>query len=262
MLTLYTHPMSPCAQKVRILLADKGIEAEKRHVDLPGKENLQPWYLALNPLGVVPTLVEDERPVIESSIICEYLEDRYPEPPMRPEDPWWRARMRYWMKHVDNKVHPACGALQWPLVMRPGFMEKPEAERERLLEQIPEKPRRERQRRLVQMGLDAPDVADAARVYAATIEQMDADLARKPWLAGDACSLADIAMAPYFQTLYQFGWTELFEAREAVADWYARISARPSYQAGVAADFPPQKLADLRQRGEPALEKIRSHLAA
>lgn len=262
MLILYTHPMSPCAQKVRILLVEKGVTAEMRHVDLPGKENLQPWYLALNPLGVVPTLVEDDRAVIESSIICEYLEDRFPDPPLRPADPWWRARMRFWMKHIDNKVHPSCGALQWPLVMRPGFMQKPEAERERLLEQIPEKPRRERQKRLVKLGLDAPDVADAVGVYASTIADMNTALADSPWLAGEDFSLADIAMAPYFQTLSQFGWSELYSVHPPVADWYARVVARPSYQAGVAADFPAAKLAELKALGEPALEKIRGHLAA
>jgi glutathione S-transferase len=52
MIELYTHPMSPCSQKVRIVLAEKHIEWEGRFVDLPGKENLQPWYLELNPLGV------------------------------------------------------------------------------------------------------------------------------------------------------------------------------------------------------------------
>jgi glutathione S-transferase len=71
--------MSPCAQKVRLVLAEKGLEWTGQHIDLPQKENLQPWYLELNPLGVVPTLVHEDKPVIESSIICEYLEDKFPE---------------------------------------------------------------------------------------------------------------------------------------------------------------------------------------
>ena len=75
MLELYTHPMSPCAQKVRLVLAEKNLDWVKHHVSLPDKENLRPEYLKLNPLGVVPTLVHDGRTVIESSIICEYLED-------------------------------------------------------------------------------------------------------------------------------------------------------------------------------------------
>jgi glutathione S-transferase len=75
MLELYTNPMSPCAQKVRIVLAEKGLEWTPHQVSLKDKENLEPWYLELNPLGVVPTLVHDGKPVIESSIICEYLDD-------------------------------------------------------------------------------------------------------------------------------------------------------------------------------------------
>ena len=85
MLELYTHPLSPCAQKVRIVLAEKGLDFLSHHVDLPNKENLKPEYLRLNPLGEVPTLVHDSTPVIESSVICEYLDDAYPQIPIFPE---------------------------------------------------------------------------------------------------------------------------------------------------------------------------------
>ncbi len=160
MLELYTHPMSPCAQKVRIVLAEKSLEWQAHHVNLQEKENLREDYLKLNPLGVVPTLVHDRRVVIESSIICEYLEDTFPEPSLKSTDTWEVARMRFWMKHVDIKLHPSCGTIQWPMVMRPALMAMSEAEREALLAQVPEKPRRERQQRLLKFGLDAPDVAD------------------------------------------------------------------------------------------------------
>ena len=56
MLELYTHPMSPCAPKMRIVLAEKGLEWTAHHVNLQEKENLEPWHLKLNPLGVAPTL--------------------------------------------------------------------------------------------------------------------------------------------------------------------------------------------------------------
>tara|TARA_R110001599_G_scaffold353880_1_gene602002 strand:+ start:116116 stop:116427 length:312 start_codon:yes stop_codon:yes gene_type:complete len=98
MLELYTHPMSHCAQKVRIVLAEKGLDWTKHQVSLPDKENLQPEYLKLNPLGVVPTLVHERRPIIESSIICEYLEDTYPEALLadlqgRGEEAWKKVEM-------------------------------------------------------------------------------------------------------------------------------------------------------------------------
>lgn len=56
---LYFHPLSPASQKVRLTLAEKSLDWELKSVDLANKENLEPWYLALNPLGVLPTLVDD-----------------------------------------------------------------------------------------------------------------------------------------------------------------------------------------------------------
>jgi len=258
---LYTHPMSPCSQKVRIVLAEKGLPWEKIDVDLQGKANLSADYLALNPLGVVPTLVEDGRPVIESSIICEYLEDRFPTPRLRPVDPYQVAQMRYWMKHIDNKLHPSCGALQWPLVMADKLKALSTEEQDRVIDQVPEKPRRERQRRLLKQGYDAPDVVDAVAVYDKTFRDLDNLLKSQAWIAGEEFSLADAAMAPYFQTPFQFGWSDWYERTDNVAKWYARCRARDSYQSAVADDFTAEKLAELGARGAPAWQKIQSLLA-
>lgn len=260
MLELYTHPMSPCAQKVRIVLAEKGLEWNAHHVELSQKENLRPEYLKLNPMGVVPTLVHHGKPVIESSIICDYLDDAYPQPSLKPADPYAVSQMRLWMKHVDNKLHPACGALQWPLVMRPGLMEKSEAERQALLEKIPEKARRERQMRLVKYGLDAPDIEDAVHVYRKTILDMEKALAEHSWIVSDSFSLADISLAPYFQTVHQFGWSGLFAGCPRVEAWYGRCRERVSYDSAVASDFPPEVQADLLAKGEQAWPKIQAYL--
>ncbi len=262
MLELYTHPMSPCAQKVRIVLAEKGLDWTGHHVELAQKANLRPDYLKLNPLGVVPTLVHDGRPVIESNIICEYLDDAYPEPRLTPADPYRAARMRLWMKHVDGKLHPSCGALQWPLVMRPGLMAKAPDERRALLAQIPDKARRERQKRLVEFGLEAPDVVDAVQVYRRTICDMEQALADGPWIVGDGFCLADICLAPYFQTILQFGWTDLYRDCPRVADWFEACRARPSYDGAVTSDFPPAVQQDLLAKGGQAWPTISRHLEA
>ena len=105
MLDLYTHPQWPCAQKVKIVLAEKGLVWRKHHVNLPEKENLLPEYLKLNPLGVVLTLVHNGRPVPESNIICEYLDEAFPQQRLMPSDPYLAAQVRCWMKHVDGKLH-------------------------------------------------------------------------------------------------------------------------------------------------------------
>ncbi len=261
MLELYTHPMSPCAQKVRIVLAEKGLDWTAHHVSLQDKENLRPEYLKLNKLGVVPTLVHGGRPVIESSIICEYLDDAFPAQTVKPADPYERSRMRFWMKHVDVKLHPSCGTLQWPMVMRPRLMEKPEEERQALLDRIPEKPRRERQKRLVKFGLDSPDVGDAVRTYRKTILDMEQALSENQWVVGEGFTLADACLAPYFQTLIQFGWTALYDRDcPRVQDWFERCQQRASYQSAVAEDFPAQLMAELKEKGGAVWDKIAAHL--
>jgi len=260
MITLYTHPMSPCAQKVRIVLAEKNIAWQAQQIDLQQKENLEPWYLKLNPLGVVPTLVENERPIIESSIICEYLEDSYPSPALRPESPADTASMRFWMKHIDIKLHPSCGALQWPLIMRPALLDKSKQEQQALLDLVVEKPRRERQRRLLDQGLMAPDVIDAIKTYASTIAKMERTLQNSRWLCGEKFSLADCAMAPYFQTVKQFGWELFFDNAPNVARWFKAVTHRASYRQAVSADFPDDVSEQLLQAGKAALPIIRQHL--
>ena len=102
MLTLYDFGNSVCCQKVRITLVEKGLTWEARKVDLFKTEQYDPEYLKLNPKGVVPTLVHDGTPVIESTLICEYLDDTFPDPPLMPKDPAGRARMRLWSKFVDE----------------------------------------------------------------------------------------------------------------------------------------------------------------
>ncbi len=262
MLTLYTHPMSPCSQKVRIVLTEKDLEWEKRNVNLPEKENLTPEYLKLNPLGVVPTLVDDGKAIIESSIICEYLDDKFPTPKLRPDDPYLSSQMRFWMKHIDNKVHPSCGALQWPLVMAHRLQQLSEAEQDAIIDKVIEKPRRERQRRLLKQGYDAPDIKDAVATYEKTISDMEQVLSEQAWLAGDGFSLADAAMAPYFQTLYQFGWEQWYNSRQHVNDWYESVINRESYQKGVAGDFSEEKLAELNAKGKSAWIKIQEYIKA
>jgi glutathione S-transferase len=87
MLTLYHNALSTCSQKVRLVLAEKGIEFESRLIDLMSGQQHDPQYVALNPKHVVPTLVVDGEVVRESSIIAEYLDARVEANPLTPEDP-------------------------------------------------------------------------------------------------------------------------------------------------------------------------------
>src|SRR5260370_41391014 len=84
MMKLYDFPPCPFGQKVRIVLAEKGLAYEFVQVDLSQGEQRRPEFLRLNPFGRVPVLVDEETTIYDSTIINEYLEDEYPEPPGLP----------------------------------------------------------------------------------------------------------------------------------------------------------------------------------
>jgi glutathione S-transferase len=103
MLTLYDFGNSVCRQKVRITMRAKGLTWDAIKVDLFKTDQYDPKYLKLNPKGVVPMLVHDGKPVIESTLICEYIDETFPRSPqLIPADPWLQSRMRLWSKMVDE----------------------------------------------------------------------------------------------------------------------------------------------------------------
>jgi len=119
-LELYHSVSSVCAQKVRVALAEKGLDYKNHLMTLRG-DQFDPAYMKLNPNGVVPTLVHDGRVVIESSVILYYLDEAFPEPPLMPRDPLQRARVRMVNKLIDEYVHNSCTILTFATAFRPWF---------------------------------------------------------------------------------------------------------------------------------------------
>jgi len=106
MLRLYHYWSSVCSQKVRMCLAEKGLDWESRHVDIFAFENYEPAYTSLNPKAVVPTLDHDGNILIESNVILEYLEDVFPNAVrLRPDDPFARSTMRLWVYNSEELAH-------------------------------------------------------------------------------------------------------------------------------------------------------------
>jgi maleylacetoacetate isomerase/maleylpyruvate isomerase len=106
MRALYTFFRSSTSYRVRIALAVKGLEWEPRFISLPGMEHRVPAYMAVNPQGLVPALVEDDHVVAQSLAILEYLDEVYPEPPMLPADPFDRAYVRSLSQIIGCDIHP------------------------------------------------------------------------------------------------------------------------------------------------------------
>src|SRR5258708_36958265 len=101
--TLYNAPQSTCSQRVRFVLNAKGLPFAEHKLDLFAGDQLKPEYLAINPNGVVPSLMHEGRAIIDSSVIMEYLDEVFPlAERLVPDDPVARASMRALMRFIDE----------------------------------------------------------------------------------------------------------------------------------------------------------------
>lgn len=234
MLALYHNDMSSCSQKVRICLSEKGLKWESRHLDLRAGEHQSGWYMKLHPRAVVPTLIDGDVVVPESNVINEYLEERFPEVPLRPDTPIGRARMRLWTRQLDEDIHDACLAiLSFGIAFRHQYIERGELGK-KMLEQIPSVVKRERRRDVIDKGLDSMHVTVAVTRMELLLTEMEETLARQPWLVGADYTIADAAFTPYLARLEHLNILGLTEGRPHVQDWYRRVKARPSFKDGIA----------------------------
>jgi glutathione S-transferase len=248
-LKLYHNDMSVCAAKVRMALAEKGLEWEGVHMNLRAGDAHKPDYVKLNPGRVVPTLVHEGWPLIESNVICEYLDEVWPEPSLRPESARGRARMRLWMKQLDESVHAATGTVSACIAFRFQHLKRDPAELKAWIENL-EPTRRERTKHSIELGMDAPEFVPAVKRFLKLVADMDAALQDSHWLAGDTFSLADLAYASYMARLIHLGLHGMVTERPKVADWRARLFARPSYKSGIEDWFNPSYIEIFdRQRG-------------
>jgi glutathione S-transferase len=200
MLELYHTVNSVCAQKIRIQLEEKGLPWVSRLMTLRG-DQFDPAYLNLNPNAVVPALVHDGFPVIESSVILYYLEERFPEPSLMPASPQSRVAVRLFNKMIDESVHNACTILTFATALRPRFRRMKAEARERYLRSGPSQQRSEYKRDVIEHGLDSKYVADAIRHHKNLIAKIARALAHSRYLAGPEFTLADIAVIPYLKRL-------------------------------------------------------------
>lgn len=262
MLELYHNAMSTCSQKVRLCLAEKGLEWTDRHMDLRAGDQHTPEYLALNPKGVVPTLVDDGEVIVESTVINEYVDERFPEPALKPADPLNVARMRLWTKQLDEGLHAECGVMSNAIAFRFQKLAKGEAFAAKLVEGIPDAAKRERYRSVVFEGVKSPLFTSSITRFRKLLEDMDAALADHRWLAGEILSLADIGIAPYITRMDHLGLARMWTDRPAIGDWYKRVTTRPSYQSAYARWFDDKYLALMAEKGSEYWPDIAACLEA
>ncbi|MBI3801957.1 MAG: glutathione S-transferase family protein [Deltaproteobacteria bacterium] len=182
--------------RTRIVLKEKNLPFDRILLDLPNKEQKQDWYLALNPYGKVPVLVEEGAWVYESAICNEYLEEKYPTPPLAPTEAGAKAQMRLWIEFCNSQFVP-------PVIGLVYENRKPAAERS-------------------QEKIDH----SKARLNE-LLPRLEAQLQSQDYLVGDY-GLADLTFTPFLALCERVGVD--LSSFPHTAQWAARLKNRDSYE--------------------------------
>ncbi|PSL16593.1 glutathione S-transferase family protein [Shimia abyssi] len=216
---LFHVPLSPFCRKVRLSLAEKKIEVElveERYWEQ------DPDFLRRNPAAKVPVLKIGGKMMAESAAICEYLEEKHPEPSLMPRDAEGRYEVRRLVSWFDDKFHN-------------------EVTSKLLYERVNKKV----------MGAGYPDssnVKAGAKAIKYHLDYMHWLLDHRRWLAGDVMTLADFAAAAHLSALDYISDVD-WNRSAVVKDWYATIKSRPAFRSILADQVPgfppPSHYADL-----------------
>ena len=198
MIKLYDFKSSPNCQRVKVVLAEKSLPYEIVPIDLRAQAQKTPDYLKLNPYGKVPVLTDDDTVLYESCIINEYLEEKYPNPPLLPKDPGNKAKARilidYGMAHFD-------GAYQ------------------KLRMELAKDPKEQSQQVIDNAKSDLKKL----------LQRLENDIGDQPYLVGDF-SLVDADLIPRFTRLEGFGVLP-DPSLPRLGKYLERMKARPSVKA-------------------------------
>ncbi len=228
---LYNAPQSICSHKVRFALHAKGQDFTEYKLDLFAGDQLKPEYLALNPNGLVPTLVHHGESIIDSLVIVQYLDELFPEPnPLVPEDPLMRARMRSLMAYIDEVPTPAVRVPSYNMAFLVHFQNMPEDE---FLAMANSKPlRKEFLLNFGRVGFPEKAYNEAIDRLARSLVRMQAEIEKSggPWFLGERFTIADIAMMPVIVRLDDLNLDHMWDDKPVIARWLEAIQAHPAYQ--------------------------------
>lgn len=260
MLEFYHHGSSACAAKVRLALAEKQLQWTGHYVDILKGEQFDPRFLQVNPKAVVPVLLHDGRVIRESTVICEYLEECFPGHPIYPADPYQRAQARIWTKAVDEELHPACSTITYVVSHRHTILRNGAGSFDEFLKRGAGEGTavRERKWRWIQEGLAAPGAAEQILLYDGYLRKMEETLTSGSWLVGDRFTMADIAMTPYLNRLDALSMGPMWKGGRypRVADWFARVQARPTFKPALVDWVPEELQREMRGNGRESWPDI------
>ena len=244
MMQLYHWKPVSHSAKVLICLKELGVDYESRFVDLLSFEQFSKNFLAMNPAGQVPVLVVDGEALTESTLINEYLAERYPDAGLAPADPLGWYNCQSWSKYIDYNLSSSLATLGCRKYLVPELRG-----REDMAGKIAAIPVEERKAGWQHAADDAysdNDVGNSERKVRLVVERCESVLAEADWLVGDAYSIADIntfamlhGIAEVAPELVAGGvapntrrWFELVAARSAVQEALAVHAGVPGFAPG------------------------------
>ena len=217
----------------------KNMEWAGPYIDILKGEEFTPEYLALNPKGVVPILIDDGTIIRESTVICEYIDHIHPVTPLQPTSAIEAARVRNWTKFVDEYVHLMCATLTFTCSHRVTMKRLPPDKVDTLIAKTPDAGLRKKKREWLNLGFEGPEFIKTVQVFEKMLADMEAALVNHEWLAGDSLSLADIGVLPYVNRLAMFTMLVKWPpARPRALAWFARMKARASFQPASMSTYP------------------------
>ena len=251
MLELYQFGNSVCAQKVRITMVEKGLDWETHEINLFASEQYSPEYLKINPKGVVPTLVADGQSIIESTLICEYLDETYPNPSLMPRDSYGRSQMRLWSKAVDEGLFEGIVELSFSAMFRQRMQGMTDEQRSVRFSNVGDPRRRDRFMSTYHDGVSSPYVYHGIAAYEKAFKTMESDLSDgRSWLMGEQFTLADINLIPLIARLYYLDLLDIWTfKRPLVGEWWERSRKRRSFMQGLKEHFKPGEVSEMKKFG-------------
>ncbi|MGO4908368.1 glutathione S-transferase family protein [Pseudorhodobacter sp. W20_MBD10_FR17] len=260
MLKLYHTPTSVCSIKVRLGMAEIGLDYESEILDFSKSEQHGESYLQINPDGVVPTLIDDGFVVVESSLILEYLDAYYNDGKLIPKDRKLATTARHWLLRT-LAIHSAINTITFSTGARDQILaSKTSEEIAASISKMPDPVAQLKRKELLANGLNSAYVNQAFGQLQRAFKDMETALADRKWVTAAEFGISDIALLSYIDRLDRLGFSGLLgDESSKIVGWLARMKARPSYDIAIAQHI-PQAVADkTRQAGEkhwPEVERL------
>lgn len=235
MIELYHGEPNMFSLKPLIALHEKQLPFTSHYLDLEGLERLQ-WErfeVQYNPEGEGPVLIDRDAPMTESAFILLYLEDAYPDKPLRGSDPESRWRILAWARFLNEVTAPAVSTLGCHKFLAPQLEKRDRSKMERAVAKLASKEQQQAWRAAIDNNYSEDLLADCRRKLELSVKKIEAALQGNAWLAGADFSVADIDAFALLRPIAK-NFPEFLEEAPRTSAWLERIEARPAVQAALA----------------------------